>query len=100
MVLLTITPAIVEAIQHREKNVPVERPVEEGEPTLENPAVGKPITHGQIIELWKDLKEQGDEHTKYSLELLLRGSKVYLPPPPPKPEPVSLSAFSDISLLG
>ncbi|KZL82628.1 vacuolar h+-atpase assembly protein [Colletotrichum incanum] len=55
------------------------------EPTLEKPAVGNPITHGQILELWKDLRSEGIDG--FSLEGLLRGARVYTPPPPPKPEP-------------
>lgn len=88
MVLLTITPSIVEAIQTRNTNAdaPIDRPAVEGEPTLKDPAVGKAISHAQIIDLWKDLREHND--FKYSLELLVRGSSVYIPPPPPKPEPV------------
>ncbi|KAK2021074.1 hypothetical protein LX32DRAFT_605411 [Colletotrichum zoysiae] len=56
-----------------------------GEPTLERPAVGDPITHGQVLNLWRDLKSEGIDG--FSLEGLLRGASVYIPPPPPKPEP-------------
>lgn len=94
MVLLTITPTIVEAIHSRnEIATPVDKPVVDDEPTLEDPAAGKPISHGQIVDLWKDLRGQEHENPKYSLEHLLRGSTVYIPPPPPKPEPVSLFSF-------
>lgn len=94
MVLLTITPTILEAIQRRNEIVTqVDRPVVDGEPTLEDPAAGKPISHGQIVDLWKDLRGREHNEAKYSLEHLLRGSAVYIPPPPPKPEPVSLSFF-------
>ncbi|KAK7941364.1 uncharacterized protein PG986_013751 [Apiospora aurea] len=55
------------------------------EPSLADAAVGKPVSHGQVIDLWKQLKSLG--HTKYSLEDLLRGATVYIPPLPPKPEP-------------
>lgn len=100
MVLLNMTPTIVEAIRRRnEIATSVDRPVVNDEPTLEDPAAGKPISHGQVVDLWKDLRGQEHESPKYSLEYLLRGSTVYIPPPPPKPEPVSLSSFFSFAQL-
>lgn len=87
MVLLTMTIAIVEAIEARDKLASSQNPEQDGEPSLEAPQADKPISHGQIVQLWSDLKDH--DASKYSLESLLRGSKVYIPPPPPKPEPVS-----------
>ncbi|CAN8105462.1 unnamed protein product [Discula destructiva] len=84
MVLLTMTPSIVEAIHKRKDDAPRERQTQDGDTTLEEPAVGKPISHAQIISLWEDLEEH--DGVKYSLESLLRGAAVYIPPPPPKPE--------------
>ncbi|KAF5574607.1 vacuolar er assembly vma12 [Fusarium pseudocircinatum] len=55
------------------------------EPTLDDPKFGNPISHGQIVDLWKQLKVQGNSN--FTLEQLLRGASVYIPPPPPKPEP-------------
>ncbi|KAI1051549.1 hypothetical protein LB506_003664 [Fusarium annulatum] len=55
------------------------------EPTLDDPKLGNPISHGQIVDLWKQLKAQGNSN--FTLEQLLRGASVYIPPPPPKPEP-------------
>ncbi|KAK8035774.1 hypothetical protein PG991_001847 [Apiospora marii] len=52
------------------------------EPSLDDAAAGKPISHGQIIDLWKQLRSL--DHSKYSLEDLLRGATVYIPPPPPE----------------
>ncbi|EPE05098.1 vacuolar h+-atpase assembly protein [Ophiostoma piceae UAMH 11346] len=73
------------------------------ESDLGTPIVGGPISHSQVIELWKSLKEkqqQGEASTQSkgsensirndttsSLEALLIGAKVYVPPPPPKKEP-------------
>ncbi|OTA07182.1 aminoacyl-tRNA synthetase [Trichoderma parareesei] len=51
------------------------------------PAVGNPISHSDIINLHKKLKASQSPTPKYSLEQLLQGSRVYIPPPPPKPEP-------------
>jgi TMEM199 family protein len=98
MVLLTMTPSIVEAIhiQKSSDSLLQEKPQlregegeSEGEPSLEGPRVGNPISHSQIVDLWRVLKAVG--RTGFSLEKLLEGSKVYIPPTPPKPKPVSLS---------
>ncbi|KAM0428892.1 hypothetical protein ACHAPT_006692 [Fusarium lateritium] len=55
------------------------------EPSIDDPEIGKPISHGQIVNLWKKLRAQ--DNSTYTLEHLLRGASVYIPPPPPKPEP-------------
>ncbi|KAI9686769.1 MAG: hypothetical protein M1822_002829 [Bathelium mastoideum] len=63
------------------------------EPLLEDPEVGKPISHGQLIDICRSLKKHYQDsnglavQVPYHLEELLRGSKVYVPPPPPKKEP-------------
>ncbi|KAK5661784.1 hypothetical protein OQA88_9885 [Cercophora sp. LCS_1] len=88
MVLLTITPTIVEGLQTWKDTQPSElkKPQQnEADPSLNDAVVGNPISHGQIVGLWSSLRDEG--HKSYSLEGLLRGSKVYVPPPPPKPEP-------------
>ncbi|KAI1139324.1 endoplasmic reticulum-based factor for assembly of V-ATPase-domain-containing protein [Hypoxylon sp. FL0543] len=94
MVLLTMTPPIVEAlnrlieveaddsshISERETDSTVN-----GEPSLKDPTPGNPISHGQIIDVWKRLKNGSEKAIR--LEVLLRGATIYIPPPPPKPEP-------------
>ncbi|KAH6970088.1 endoplasmic reticulum-based factor for assembly of V-ATPase-domain-containing protein [Fusarium avenaceum] len=97
MVLLTMTPSIVEAlttagapetpqIEDHDSEAKSNEPSQATqEPSLDEPELGKPISHGQIVDLWKRLKAQGNAN--YSLEQLLRGASVYIPPPPPKPEP-------------
>ena len=95
MVHLTMTDAIVAAINLYSKLQPGdERAVElEGDPSLENPAPGLPISHGQIITISKYLqkhaeiqKEGASAHLShgYHLDRLLRGSRVYVEPPQPK----------------
>lgn len=99
MVLLTMTPSIVEALGKLDAPKPTQQsetadsdePTESShilteEPSLDNPEVGKPIYHGQIIQLWQQLRAQSESHP---LEQLLRGANIYIPPSPPKPEPVS-----------
>jgi len=113
MVLLTMTSTIVEALKviHDPNNsyaLPhdtIARNLEFDEPCIENPTIGKPISHGQILDTWKTLKASG--HTEFKLEDMLRGATIYVPPPPPKPEPVRLSdtnycssAQTVVNLLG
>ncbi|RDL33890.1 uncharacterized protein BP5553_08258 [Venustampulla echinocandica] len=59
----------------------------QAEASLENPKVGNPISHGQVIDLSKQLKAYNLSPS--SLDVLLRGARVYVPPPPSKPEPTS-----------
>lgn len=79
----------------------------EDEPPLSHPAIGNPISHDQVINISKWLrsfsKRRDEEERKKNLnslptghlDELLRGSKIYKPPPKPKPEQVS----SRITLL-
>ncbi|KAG8425834.1 hypothetical protein J3459_009666 [Metarhizium acridum] len=99
MVLLTMTASIVDGLAQLEGLLSAEdmhqsttgddaldrHQQADSEPSLNQPSVGKPISHHQVVDIWKKL---GAHHnTSYSLEGLLRGSQVYIPPPPPKPEP-------------
>jgi hypothetical protein len=92
-----MTPSIVEGLAKRrvlvaraEKlSLDIAKPSEQNdEPTLDEAAVGNPISHGQIVDLWKKLREAGAR--EYTLENLLRGARIYVPAPPPKPKPVSM----------
>lgn len=89
MALLTMTPLVVEALGERAADARSNTPATEGEPSLDSPAAGNPISHRQLVDLSKDLHQL--RATTYSLENLLKGSTVYFPPPPPKPEPVSVT---------
>lgn len=97
MVRLTITAAILRALEELQDRGQVPEALSEAsEPSLDQPATGNPITHGQIIAISKALKEinihasngKFDTHVSYHLDDLLRGSKVYVEPPKPKLEPV------------
>lgn len=66
------------------------------EPSLENPTIGNPISHSQIIDLSKQLKAHNLSPS--SLDVLLRGARVYVPPPPSKPEPVSCISTKQATL--
>lgn len=89
MVLLTMTPAIVAAIHicEEDRDLDQTKLQVEGEPTLADPEVGKPISHSQIINIAKILKEKDHvcDGVPHRLSDLLRGSHLYTPPPPPKP---------------
>lgn len=93
MVLLVVTDRIVDAFE----TVPVSRRKE-----LELPATLElhgPIAHEQLLRLAKHLQNDVDAATQDRirdasptiLSSLLRGTKVYVPPPPKKPEPVRAS---------
>jgi TMEM199 family protein len=98
MVLLTMTPAIVAAVnEYNDSATPEKSHVEEAdvvvdlkEPTLESPALGRPISHGQIVDISRRLRSSNSTSSRvqYNLETLLRGSRVYSAPPVPKKEPV------------
>jgi len=57
------------------------------EATLSNPRIGSPISHGQVVELSQNMKARMLQPCR--LEDLLKGARLYIPPPPPKPEPTS-----------
>ena len=100
MVRLTITPAMIRALEELQAKGQVPEALgEASEPSLDQPATGNPITHGQIIAISKILKRTQTDATNdklstqvsYHLEDLLRGSKVYVEPPKPKAEPVGFT---------
>ncbi|KAL9613243.1 MAG: hypothetical protein Q9167_002203 [Letrouitia subvulpina] len=71
----------------------------DSDPSLHEPAIEDPISHGQVLTLWRflqDQRKQPDEDNlvkdgpfSYNLDDLLRGSKVYHEPIRPKSEPSS-----------
>lgn len=85
MVLLTMTQPIVDGLNKIDDDALAKLVPNETDPSVTSPAIGNPVSHGQIVDLWKALKGQQQQA---SLEELLRGSSVYIPPPPPKKEPV------------
>ncbi|OCL02794.1 hypothetical protein AOQ84DRAFT_228440 [Glonium stellatum] len=92
MVLLTMTPAIVATILKcqeldPESLIKFQLP---SEPSLAEPEVGNPISHSQLIDISKLVKNHpGQINLSPHLDGLLRGSKIYTPPTEPKPEPTS-----------
>lgn len=107
MVLLTMTETMVKAITFCDrKEVNLSHPyVNDGEPSLEAPAVGDPISHAQVLAISRCLRKKyetashrpqlkSDHQISCQLDELLRGSKVYVEPPKPRTEPVSLTRCS------
>lgn len=104
MVLLTMTPGIVRALSRAEEALPEEysRLQQPSEPALAAPKPGNPVSHSQLIDLSRLVKqlpaEPHDEprqphsedetldrvETPTSLNALLRNTTIYVPPPPPK----------------
>ncbi|KAL8713971.1 MAG: hypothetical protein Q9220_002117 [cf. Caloplaca sp. 1 TL-2023] len=95
MVLLSMTSAIVDAIRLLQTCPSVEGGLDndDAEPELGRPAIGRPITHTQVIKISKLLKNTQSskvgEGTASSLDDLLRGSKIYVEPPKQKTEPTN-----------
>ena len=102
MVRLTITPAMLRAIEELQERKQFSEDLSEAsEPSLDKPTLGNPITHGQIISVSHNLRKIRSQSTNgevntgvsYHLDDLLRGSKVYVDPPKPKAEPVGSTGF-------
>ncbi|KAF2687776.1 hypothetical protein K458DRAFT_440578 [Lentithecium fluviatile CBS 122367] len=108
MVLLTMTPAIVRALAKAAEASPEDfaKLQQPSEPALADAKAGNPISHSQLIDLSKLLKmhssededeneaadedrcvEENADPTPTTLDAILRGSKIYIPPPPPKTSP-------------
>lgn len=107
MVLLITTPNIVAALHAlspsaREQLNLAQTP----------PEVGAPISHDEVISLARAFTNPQQQEEKnhqgggngdrgggkrYTLNELLRGSGVYMPPPAPKAEPVRLSFYTTVS---
>ncbi|EOD45963.1 ATPAse vacuolar Er assembly factor vma12 [Neofusicoccum parvum] len=100
MVLLTMTPAIAAAVARCEtlaSSEQMQKLQPDGEPQLSDPAPGRPVSHAQLIDISDFLKARADhrsadddeaaEAAPTALNDLLRGSRIYTPPPKPKPEP-------------
>ncbi|PYI07262.1 hypothetical protein BO78DRAFT_341758 [Aspergillus sclerotiicarbonarius CBS 121057] len=87
MVLLTTTPPILAAVEA----LPTSSRNDLALPEALN--LNDPISHAQLIQIaryfWAQTSADTDTDTSKSrsLDALLRGTKVYIPPPPKKPEP-------------
>ncbi|KAL8700298.1 MAG: hypothetical protein Q9201_005517 [Fulgogasparrea decipioides] len=95
MVSLSMTKAVVQAIHYvRDAEVDISDAIkDELGPALAHPAIGRPITHTQIVALSKLLKAglslNKSSQVSYHLDDLLRGSQIYHEPPKAKTEPTN-----------
>jgi hypothetical protein len=94
MVLLAITPVLVDVVQLYLDNATTKSL--DDEPPLKDPAEGQPISHAQVIEIakWmssKDGKSKiGEKNVPLRLNDLLKGCRIYQPP---KEEPKAQVSF-------
>lgn len=94
MVLFTMTASIVDCLDQLGDGVSELQRDEE--PSLASRAVGKPISHSQVLRLWKRLQSSKEP---VALESLLFGVQIYTPPPPPKPEQVRCNIEVCVDML-
>lgn len=111
MVLLTMTPAMVKALQAYNANPPslTEDLTLSSEPSLDNVTECDPISHSQILGITRHLREQaalGQEldfesevRPSYHLDDLLRGARVFIPPARPEAEPVEHRDFEHMKRI-
>lgn len=100
MVELTITPAIVSALEYLD-NCDQSNADYALNGSFKDPAVGNPVSHGQVIALSKALRKWSEDTDRdtimeaplFHLDDLLRGSRIYIEPPKPKTEPVGLPSI-------
>jgi hypothetical protein len=97
MVLLAMTPAVAEVVQlylDHAKHHPLP-----GEPSLEAPVQGNPISHGQLIDISKflstgasnlQLDRPDGSRLPAHLSDLLKGCSIYTPPKKPRAEQAGL----------
>ena len=97
MVYLTITPAILKAIEYIEgRGKEVRWNGETEQPSQTRPSVGLPISHVTILDISTSMHDLASNQSSESLQHvplhrvddLLRGSRVYIEPSKPKAEPV------------
>ncbi|KEQ99600.1 hypothetical protein AUEXF2481DRAFT_76199 [Aureobasidium subglaciale EXF-2481] len=90
MVLLTLTPAAKSAVDLFNQRSGEKHDDSSSDPSLSEPRVGSPVSHAQLIEVARFLRES-DVHSKddYRLDALLKGASIYVAPPKPKPQPTA-----------
>lgn len=89
MVLLTLTPAAKSAVELYNQ-LPDEKYDEPpNDPSLSEPTIGAPVSHAQLIQVARCLRESHlPNKNDFRLDALLKGANLYVPPPKPRPQPV------------
>ncbi|KAI4758120.1 hypothetical protein E4T44_10900, partial [Aureobasidium sp. EXF-8845] len=90
MVLLTLTPAAKSAVELYNRLSDHKHHGSSSDPSLSEPTVGAPVTHAQLIQVARFLREsQLPNNNDFRLDTLLKGANIYVPPPKPKPQPTA-----------
>ncbi|KAG9598940.1 hypothetical protein KCU77_g4019, partial [Aureobasidium melanogenum] len=89
MVLLTLTPAAKSAVELYSQLSDQKHDDTLSDPSLSEPTVGAPVSHAQLIQVARSLRESClPNKNDFRLDALLKGANIYVPPPKPKPQPV------------
>ncbi|KAI4750496.1 hypothetical protein E4T52_11887 [Aureobasidium sp. EXF-3400] len=90
MVLLTLTPAATSAVELYHQLSHQKDDVSSSDPSLSEPTIGAPVSHAQLIQVARFLREsQLPNKNDFRLDTLLKGANIYVPPPKPKPQPTA-----------
>ncbi|KAI4715805.1 hypothetical protein E4T48_08003 [Aureobasidium sp. EXF-10727] len=90
MVLLTLTPVAKSAVELYNKLSNQEQDDPSSDPYLSEPIVGAPVSHAQLIQVARFLRESHlPNKNDFCLDTLLKGANIYVPPPKPKPQPTA-----------
>ncbi|KAI4732688.1 hypothetical protein E4T50_16747 [Aureobasidium sp. EXF-12298] len=90
MVLLTLTPAATSAVELYNQLSDQKDDVSSSDPSLSEPTIGAPVSHAQLIQVARFLREsQLPNKNDFRLDTLLKGANIYVPPPKPKPQPTA-----------
>lgn len=89
MVLLTLTPLAKSAVELYNQSSDHKHDDSSSDPSLSEPTVGTPVSHAQLIQIARYLRESHlPNKNDFRLDALLKGANIYVPPPKPKPQPV------------
>ena len=91
MVLLTLTPAAKSAVELYNQLPGEKDHVSTSDSSLSEPTIGAPVSHAQLIQVARCLRETDiPNKNDFRLDALLKGANIYVPPPKPKPQPVCI----------
>ncbi|KAG9642392.1 hypothetical protein KCU95_g13635, partial [Aureobasidium melanogenum] len=90
MVLLTLTPTAKSAVELYNRLSDQKYHDTSSDPSLSEPTVGAPVSHAQLIQVARFLRETDiSNKNDFRLDALLKGANIYVPPPKPKPQPTA-----------
>ncbi|KAG9517224.1 hypothetical protein KCV07_g6341, partial [Aureobasidium melanogenum] len=90
MVLLTLTPTAKSAVELYNQLSDQKYHDTSSDPSLSEPAIGAPVSHAQLIQVARFLRESHlPNKNDFRLDALLKGANIYVPPPKPKPQPTA-----------